>query len=79
MQDNSCRGRVQTQIVRALVGTGRPMATRELAAWAYPRSRSIVEWHLSVVRRAADRIAIRVGRRTRSELVWALKSDPSVD
>jgi hypothetical protein len=72
--DNSGRGRVQVQIRRALIGTGRPMGTVELAGWAYARVRELEPKHLCAVRRAAAGVAVRVGRRARGELVWALES-----
>jgi hypothetical protein len=68
---------VQVQIRRALVGTGRAMRTVELAGWAYARARVIEGWHLGNGRRAADPIAIPIGRVNPGGLLWALKPDPS--
>jgi hypothetical protein len=45
-------------------------------AWAYPRSRKILDWHLSTVRRAAPAVADRVGRIKPGGHLWALKPSP---
>jgi hypothetical protein len=66
---------VRRQILRVLVSTGRAMSTRELCAWAYPRAREILRWHLKSVRRAADAVADRVGWRLPGGIVWALKPE----
>jgi hypothetical protein len=71
-------GRVTRQITRALVGSGRPMTTRELCGWAYPRLKGLCAHHLYSVRRAAEHVADRVGRRVPGGIVWALKPGPSV-
>jgi hypothetical protein len=62
-------GRVTRQITRALVGSGGPMTTREKELSAH---------HLYSVRRAAERVADRVGRRVPGGIVWALNPGPSV-
>jgi hypothetical protein len=70
-------GRVQRQVWRAFVSAPGQWTTVELAAWAYPRLRQFQEWHLKAVRRAAERLAVRVGRKARGVIVWVLKPDPS--
>jgi hypothetical protein len=69
-------GRVTRQITRALVGSGGPMTTRELCGWAYPRLKELSAHHLYSVRRAAERVADRVGRRVPGGIVWALNPGP---
>jgi hypothetical protein len=53
------------------------MRTRELCGWAYPRLKELCAHHLYSVRRAAERIADRVGRRVPGGIVWALNPDSS--
>jgi hypothetical protein len=54
---------------------GLPPGTVQARAvrWAYPRARVFQKWQGGSVRRAADRVAVRVGRRARGELLWRLK------
>jgi hypothetical protein len=57
-------GRVQRAIWRALVASnGRPLSTRELAAWAWPRlTGELQNKHLSSICHAAARVAARAHR-----------------
>lgn len=57
------------------MGHDRPMTTRELFEHCHPRldvSKRFPGWYWFKVRRAAERFAVRVGRRSRP-LLWKLK------
>jgi hypothetical protein len=57
-------GRIQRQISRAFrAHPGATFHTTELARrWVYPRCEKIARWQYEAVRRAAKRVAVRVGR-----------------
>jgi hypothetical protein len=56
-------GRVMHQCRRALIAAaGRPLLTRELLAWVYPRVEHYECWHYWSIYRAAPRYAIKDGR-----------------
>jgi hypothetical protein len=70
-------GRVQRGVQRAfLVFPKRAFTTRELLAWTHPRgmATSLRERrnYCRAIRRAADRVAMRVGRRWPDGLIWRL-------
>src|SRR5262245_62082921 len=68
-------GRVQEGIRRAFLMRSRhSLSTRELLAWSHPRlARAPLRARRNAcraVRRAADKLAIRVGRRLADGLLW---------
>jgi hypothetical protein len=71
-------GRVQKGVRRAfLVYPDRAFTTRELLAWSHPRgvARPLRERrnYCRAIRRAADQVAIRVGRHWPDGLIWRLR------
>jgi hypothetical protein len=74
-------GRVQRGVQRAfLVFPGRSFTTRELLAWTHPRGigRSLRDRrnYCRAIRRVADQVATRVGRRWPDGLVWRAPAYP---
>ena len=70
-------GTIQRRIWRAFVAKpSAKLSTTELVALAYPRlAAGELKWsHRYAVRRAAARVAERVGRKRPGGLVWAAKS-----
>jgi hypothetical protein len=62
-------GRVRRAVRRALIAAGgRPLMTRDVLAWAYPRLERFKCWHYKSVYRAAPRYAVKRGR------VWMPRS-----
>jgi hypothetical protein len=54
---------------RALIAAGgRPLKTRDLLRWAYPRTTKYCCWHYWSIYRAAPRYAVKVDR------VWVARS-----
>ena len=69
------RGKNQRRIWQALTGYGRPMTTRELVEFVYPRlKKADKDQYWYPVRRAAERYAERVEPRTRP-LKWIAKPE----
>jgi hypothetical protein len=67
-------GTIQRRIWRAF--TAEPSAelsTADLVRVAFPRLRGFRKSHWSSVRRAAEKVAVRVGRRRPGGIVWAAK------
>jgi hypothetical protein len=74
-------GHVRRSVVRAfLVAGGRDLATAELLRWTHARalhrgvSRLVRRHYCQSVRRAADRVATRVGQRQPGGILWRLKT-----
>ena len=56
-------GRIQRACRRALIAAGgRPLMTRDLLRWAYPRLERFQCWHYWSIYRAAARYAVKVDR-----------------
>jgi hypothetical protein len=55
-------GKIQRACRRALIAAGRPLFTRDLLRWAYPRVERYECWHYWSIYRAAPRYAVKVGR-----------------
>jgi hypothetical protein len=56
-------GKVQRACRRALIAAGgRPLLTRDLLRWAYPRLEHFKTWHYWSVYRAAPKYAVKTGR-----------------
>jgi hypothetical protein len=73
-------GRVQRGIRRAFIADDREWSTRQLMAWTHVRAlyegRSTYRerhYYARDIRRAADRLAIRVGRRWPDGIIWRLR------
>jgi hypothetical protein len=71
-------GHVKRGIIRALIAAGgRECTTRELFPWCFPRAedRPSRARHNQArsIRRAGDKVAVRVGRRARLGIVWRLR------
>jgi hypothetical protein len=81
MSPRNRTGRVQLGVKRALiVGPNREWTTRQLMEWTHPLQlyrckRSHRERHnyCRAIRRVADRLAVRVGRRWPDGIIWRLK------
>ncbi len=73
------RGRVQVALRRAFRVNPGPITTRQLMEWAYPRGRwrSRLERHshARVIRKAADQLAARVGRRWPDGVIWRVRDN----
>jgi hypothetical protein len=55
-------GRVQLQIRRALIASdGKPLQMSDLLPRCYPREKKFKEWHRWNIRRAAPKVAKRIG------------------
>jgi hypothetical protein len=78
---NARRGKVDRGVRRAfLVSNGRVLTTRELWTWTHPRELHHRDRHRRKdisrsIRRAAEKLAIRVGRRWPDGLVWRLRAE----
>src|SRR5262249_39848922 len=60
---NPREGRVMRACRRALIAAGgQPLMTRDLLAWAYPRTTKYACWHYWSIYRAAPRYAIKIDR-----------------
>ena len=70
-------GRIQRAICRAfLAKPGATFHTSELARkWAYPQCNKITRWQRLAIRRAAERVAVRVGRDRRGLIFKARSAD----
>jgi len=65
-------GRLQRAVRRAFIASGKPLTTRELVQWAYPRLKQVPDIQWRYVRLAAERWAVRVKPRSRP-LRWRAK------
>jgi hypothetical protein len=73
--DSPTNRRGKRRIWQALTGYGRPMTTRELVQFVYPRlEKADRDQYWYPVRRAAERVAVRCVPRSRP-LRWRLKPD----
>ena len=63
-------GRVQLQIRRALIASGgKPLGMSDLLPRCYPRVKKFKEWHRWNIRRAAPKVAARIGKE-RGRVIW---------
>jgi hypothetical protein len=70
-------GRIQRAICHAfLANPGTTFHTCELARkWVYPQCDKITRWQHQAIRRAAERVAVRVGRDRRGLIFKARSAD----
>ena len=69
-------GRVQRAVWRALLIADCPVTTAEVVAWAYPRRQKVGRAEWLSIRRAAERVAVLVGRSSNGKgrpCVWRMK------
>jgi hypothetical protein len=70
-------GRVQRQIMRAVIANPHTeLCTADLLRWAYPRLTEYKWHHWYCVRRAAERVAVHVGRRRYGGNVYVANPHP---
>jgi hypothetical protein len=66
-------GKLQRRISRAFIAEPGRKTTAELIEWCYPRTGAMKHCRRFAVRRAAARIADRVGRTNPGGFIWELK------
>ena len=73
-------GKIKRRIFRAFIANpGARLTTGDIIRWCYPRRRGPIRWqHYLSARRAAEAVAVKIGRTYPGGIIWELKKSPAL-